>query len=79
MIGGQGNDDGIAVAFKREHSARRDRGAGITANWLQHNIDLYIYCGDLLRYQKTILPVCHYDRPAEQGRVIHPAERLLKC
>jgi hypothetical protein len=78
MIGGERNDQRIAVALGRECRAGRNRGTGIAPQRLQEDVSLGTDRRELLGHQKTILVVGDDDRPAEQRRIGHAADRVLK-
>ena len=78
VIGGKRNHERIAVALGRKGGARRDRRAGIAPQRLQQDVGLDADGGELLGDEKAILGVGDDDRPAEQSRIGHPADRILE-
>jgi hypothetical protein len=78
LIGGERDHQRIAVPLCRKRRARRDRRTGIPPDRLEQNIGLDADGRELFGDKKTILRVGDDNRPAEQSRVGHPANGVLK-
>ena len=78
VIGGERQNDRVAVARLREHRAGRDRRTGIPPHRLQQDIGLKPDLGQLLQHHEAIGRVGDDDRTLEQRRIRHPQQRVLE-
>ena len=78
MIGGQRQNDRLALARLRKGGTCRNRRSGIAPHRLQQDIGLDADLGELLQHHEAIGGVGDHDRPLEQRRVGDPQQRVLK-
>ena len=78
VVGREHEHEGIAVARGREHGGDRDRGAGIAAHRLEHDVGLDAALAQLLGHDEAEIRIGDDDRPREQVGVRNALEHLLE-
>ncbi len=78
MVGCEHQHEGIAIACGREYGGNRNRGTGIAAHRLQHNIGFHAALAQLLRHHKPEIRVGDDDRTPEQLGIGNALKHLLE-
>ena len=78
VVGREHQHERIAVALGREHGGDRDRGAGIAAHRLQHDVGLDAALAQLLGHDEAEIGTGDDDRAREQVGVGNAREHLLE-
>ncbi len=78
VIGREHQHEGVAVALGREHGGDRDRGAGIAAHRLQHDVGLDAALAQLLGHDEAEVGIGDDDRTREQIGVGDALKHLLE-
>ena len=78
MVGGQHQHECVAIAFGREHRRDRNRGTGIAAHRLEHDVGFDAVLAQLLGHDEAEVGIGDDDRPGEQARHPNARKHLLE-
>jgi hypothetical protein len=78
VVGREHQHGRIAIAFGRKYCGNRNRGTGIAAHGLEHDVGFDATLTQLLRHDEAEVRVGDDDRAAEQLRIGNAAKHLLE-